>query len=64
MAVEPSKSRIGIGKLLLNELEKQAQSDGIKQIYSVLLAEDDRDALFLESAGFSPSHIKVYVKHI
>lgn len=64
MAVDPSKRRAGIGKQLVGALEDQARSEGIDQIYSVLLAEDDRDSLFLESAGFNASDLKIYSKRI
>ncbi len=64
MAVEPTQRRSGIGKLLLNALEVQARTEGIKQIYSVLLAEDDRDSRFLESAGFNASDLKIYSKQV
>ncbi len=62
MAVESSKRRSGIGRLLLEALEAQARTEGIEQIYSVLLAEDDRDSSFLESAGFNASDLKIYSK--
>jgi GNAT superfamily N-acetyltransferase len=64
MAVDPSKRRAGIGKQLVGALEDQARGEGIDQIYSVLLAEDDRDLLFLESTGFNASDLKIYSKRI
>lgn len=64
MAVEPSHRRSGIGKRLVEALEKQSHEEGIDRIYSVLLAEDDRDSSFLESAGFSGSDLKIYAKHV
>jgi hypothetical protein len=30
----------------------------------VLLAEDDRDSSFLESAGFNASDLKIYAKRV
>lgn len=64
MAVDPSKRRAGIGKRLVDALEEQARGEGIDQIYSVLLAEDDRDSCFLESAGFNASDLTIYSKRI
>ena len=64
MAVDPSKRRSGIGKQLVGALEDQARGKGIAQIYSVLLAEDDRDSRFLESAGFNASDLKIYAKRV
>ena len=64
MAVEPTLRRAGIGKMLVQALERQARSEDIKQIYSVLLAEDGRDSKFLESAGFNASDLKIYAKHV
>ncbi len=64
MAVEPSRRRSGIGKLLVRALEDQARSEGIAQIYSVLLAEDNRDSRFLESTGFNASDLKIYAKRV
>jgi len=62
MAVEPSKRRLGIGRQLVDAIEAQARSGGIEQIYSVLLAEDERDSTFLEKSGFSASELKIYAK--
>ena len=64
MAVDPSNRRAGIGKQLVGALEDQARSEGIDQIYSVLLAEDYRDSRFLESAGFNASDLKIYAKRV
>lgn len=64
MAVAPHMRRSGIGKRLVQALEWQARKEGIHQIYSVLLAEDDRDSKFLESAGFNASDLKVYSKRV
>ena len=64
MAVDPSKRRTGIGNRLVSALEEQARNEGLDQIYSVLLAEDDRDSRFLESAGFNASDLKIYSKRI
>ena len=64
MAVEPSKRRLGIGRQLVDALEAQARSEGIVQIYSVLLAEDERDSSFVEKWGFSASELKIYAKRL
>lgn len=64
MAVEPSKRRLGIGRQLVEALEVQARTEGIEQIYSVLLAEDERDSKFLESSGFNASELKIYAKRL
>ena len=64
MAVEPSKRRLGIGRQLVDALEAQARSEGIEQIYSVLLAEDERDSTFLKKSGFSASELKIYAKRL
>ena len=64
MAVEPSLRRAGIGRMLVQALEWQARNEGIKQIYSVLLAEDDRDSKFLDSAGFNDSDLKIFSKRV
>ncbi len=64
MAVEPSKRRRGIGSQLIEALEVQARKEGIEQIYSVLLAEDERDSRFLETTGFNASDLKIYAKRL
>ncbi|MDP6665843.1 MAG: GNAT family N-acetyltransferase [Dehalococcoidia bacterium] len=64
MAVEPSRRRQGIGKLLIEALETQAREEGIEQVYSVLLAEDERDSKFLESSGFNASDLKIYARRL
>jgi len=48
----------------VDALEAQARSEGIEQIYSVLLAEDERDSTFLEKSGFSASELKIYAKRL
>ena len=64
MAVEPSRRREGIGRRLVEALEVQARSEGIDRIYSVLLAEDERDSRFLETSGFNSSDLKIYAKRL
>jgi len=64
MAVESTKRRLGFGKKLVKALEDLARIEGIEQIYSVLLAQDERDSTFLESAGFNASDLIVYAKRI
>jgi GNAT superfamily N-acetyltransferase len=64
MAVEPSRRRQGIGRRLVEALEVQARSEGIERIYSVLLAQDERDSKFLETSGFNSSDLKIYAKRL
>ena len=64
IAVEPSKRRLGIGRQLVDALEAQARSEGIEQIYSVLLAEDERDSTFFEKSGFSASEPEIHAKRL
>ncbi len=64
MAVEPSMRRRGIGRKLIEALEVQARKEGIEQIYSVLLAKDERDSKFLEMSGFNSSDLKIYAKRL
>ena len=64
MAVELSKRRRGIGRQLIEALEVQARKEGIEQIYSVLLAQDERDSRFLETSGFNASDLKIYAKRL
>jgi N-acetylglutamate synthase-like GNAT family acetyltransferase len=64
MAVEPSRRRQGIGRRLVEALEVQARSEGIERIYSVLLAQDERDSKFLETSGFNSSDLKIYGKRL
>ncbi|MDE0593333.1 MAG: GNAT family N-acetyltransferase [Dehalococcoidia bacterium] len=52
MAVDPTLPRAGIGKKLVQTLERQARS------------EDDRYSKFLESAEFNASELKIYVEHV
>ena len=64
MAVEPSKRRLGIGTKLIEALEALARSEGIDRIYSVLLAEDERDSRFLETSGFNTADLKIFSKRV
>ncbi len=64
MAVHPDYRRSGIGSRLVNTLGEKAKSEGLGNIFSVLLDEDERDAAFLGRNGFSDANYTVYKKEI
>ena len=64
MAVHPDYRRRGIGSLLISALTEKAKSEGVTNMFSVLLDEDERDASFLERNGFSGARFKVFTKEI
>ena len=64
MAVHPDYRRQGVGSQLIDALTQKAKADGLSNMFSVLLDEDERDASFLERNGFSGAHFKVFTKEI
>ncbi len=64
MAVHPDYRRQGLGSRLIDALTQKAKADGLDNMFSVLLDEDERDASFLERNGFSGAHFKVFTKEI
>jgi GNAT superfamily N-acetyltransferase len=64
MAVHPDYRRQGIGSRLVDMLTEKAKAEGVCNMFSVLLDEDERDASFLERNGFSGAHFKVFRKEI
>ena len=59
IAVHPEYRRRRIGQMLVEALAKDCADAGVDQIFSVLLAKDERDAEFLASCGFSDAHVRV-----
>ena len=64
MAVHPDYRRQGIGSRLVNALTEKAKAEGVSNMFSVLLDQDERDASFLERNGFSSAHLRVFTKEI
>lgn len=64
MAVHPDYRRQGLGSRLVAALTQKAKSEGVSNMFSVLLDKDERDASFLEHNGFSSAHLKVFTKEI
>ncbi|NQW16755.1 MAG: GNAT family N-acetyltransferase [Chloroflexi bacterium] len=64
LAVGNEYRRRGVGKALVDKLVEGCRKSGLDNIYSILLDEDDRDASFLESAGFGPANFKVFNREI
>lgn len=61
IAVHPDFRNIGIGRKLVEALRVDTRRQGMKHIYSVLQDRDERDAEFLQSCGFEPAPVKVFV---
>ncbi len=59
VAVHPEHRQKGIGRRLLQAVKDDCRSRGVRQIFSVLRTEDERDAEFLASCGFDAAEIKV-----
>ena len=64
VGVHPDQRRDGIGRMLVEQLQKQCAERGIREIYAVLRPEDTRDMNFLRSCGLSPSPITVLGQRI
>ena len=60
LTVSPEMRRRGVGRKLINVLSEFCQSQGIERIYSILRAEDARDAAFLISCDFDTSSVRVF----
>lgn len=61
VAVHPEFRKQGVGRKLVEALRADSKRQGIKHMYSVLQARDERDAEFLEGCGFKPAEVKVFV---
>ena len=64
LAVDPAYRRHGVGNALVEKLVEDCRKSGLDNIYSILMDEDERDASFLESAGFGPANFKVFNRPI
>ena len=64
LAVDSAHRRRGVGKALVGKLVEDCKKSGLDNIYSILMDEDERDASFLESAGFGPTNFKVFSRPI
>ncbi len=61
IAVHPDFRNQGVGRMLVEALREDSRRQNMKHIYSVLQDRDERDAAFLESCGFNPAPVKVFV---
>lgn len=59
IAVHPDHRRKGIGRLLVQALKNDSKARGVRQIFSALRAEDERDLNFLVSCGFDGANVRV-----
>lgn len=59
IAVHPEHRRKGIGRLLVQALKNDSKARGVRQIFSALRAEDERDLNFLVSCGFDGANVRV-----
>ncbi len=59
IAVHPEHRRKGIGRLLVQALKNDSKARGVRQIFSALRAEDERDFNFLMSCGFDGANVRV-----
>ena len=64
VAVHPDHRRSGIGLRLVEALAAECSEAGVERIFSVLLAEDERDARFLASCGFDAARVKVLTRRV
>lgn len=60
IAVHPEYRNHGIGRKLVEALKTDCRRQGIKNVYSVLHEQDERDAEFLQACGFKPAPVKVF----
>ncbi len=64
LTVRPDMQRRGLGKRLIDALAGACRSEGIERIYSVLRAEDERDAAFLTSCEFETASVRVFSRKV
>jgi N-acetylglutamate synthase-like GNAT family acetyltransferase len=50
--------------MLVEALARVCSESGVDQIFSVLLAEDERDAEFLASCGFDEAGVRVLSRRV
>lgn len=62
VGVHPDARRHGIGRMLVERLQRQCEEQSIGELYAVLRPEDDRDINFLRSCGLVESPITVLGK--
>ncbi len=60
LTVAPEAQRQGVGTRLVNALSEYCREQGIDRIYSILRAEDERDAAFLSACDFETASVKVF----
>jgi len=59
VAVHPEHRSLGVGRRLVEALATECAKSGVEQIFSVLLADDERDIRFLEACGFDAGGVRV-----
>ena len=59
IAVHPEHRRKGIGRLLVQALKNDSKARGVRQIFSALRVEDERDFDFLTSCGFDGANVRI-----
>ena len=59
VAVHPEYRSLGVGRRLVEALATECANSGVEQIFSVLLADDERDIRFLEACGFDGGGVRV-----
>ena len=64
LTVTPEMQRRGVGRRLIDALVEYCRAQGLERIYSVLRAEDARDAAFLIACDFETSSVRVFSKRI
>ena len=60
VTVRPDMQRRGVGRQLIEALAGACRREGIERIYSVLRAEDERDAAFLGACEFETASVRVF----
>ena len=63
IAVHPAYRRQGVGTRLITALQEYSRNTGIATIYSLLQANDARDAAFLQACDFQEAAVRVFKRN-
>jgi N-acetylglutamate synthase-like GNAT family acetyltransferase len=64
IAVHPDHRRNGVGARMVEALIDDCRAIGLEEVYSVLRAEDERDAEFLAACGFDESRVRLLSRDV
>lgn len=64
LAVHPEYRKFGVGRKLVEALIDDTRKQGIKNVYSMVQDQDERDGSFLLACGFEQAPVKVFTTEV